>query len=179
MNAEQQNGQYGTAPDAAEGAPAPKKVRGRPFVKGQSGNPSGKPKPQPCPGPIADPEAKGVPQQLADMRHVYERPKSEDRTQGQKTCRAWLKEDRTGFMRAKTQLERACPQKPAAPSAVVQEEEPLVDAAHERLEGVIDELLKEWAEEPASIGRRVDGVWASLSSSDRETIQVIVDTAKG
>jgi hypothetical protein len=39
------------------------------------------------------------------MRHVYSRPRREDRTVGQKHCRAWLKEDLKGFMAAKTQLE--------------------------------------------------------------------------
>jgi hypothetical protein len=53
----------------------------------------------------AVPAGDGVPQQLADMRHVYERPAREDRTPGQKTCRKWLKDDLPGFMARKTGLE--------------------------------------------------------------------------
>jgi hypothetical protein len=47
----------------------------------------------------------GVPQQLADMRWVYTHPMRDDRTQGQKTCRKWLRADLTGFMARKTSLE--------------------------------------------------------------------------
>ncbi len=43
--------------------------------------------------------------QHADMRHVYNRPDSMDRTEGQKRCREWLKDDVAGFMRAKAALE--------------------------------------------------------------------------
>jgi hypothetical protein len=35
---------------------------------------------------------------LNDLRHVSTRAESADRTQGQKECREWLKEDRKGFL---------------------------------------------------------------------------------
>ena len=59
------------------------------------------PAPERAPEPL-DPD---VPQHLADMRHVYSRPKREDRTREQKHCRDWLEADPRAFMRAKSQLE--------------------------------------------------------------------------
>ena len=56
-------------------------------------------------GAGAEPAGDGAPQQLADMRWVYERPASQDRTQGHKTCRKWLKSDVKGFMAHKSRLE--------------------------------------------------------------------------
>ncbi len=50
--------------------------------------------------------------QLTDMRHVYERPPALDRTQGQRECRKWIKQDRRGFMQAKTRLEEAAAKAP-------------------------------------------------------------------
>jgi hypothetical protein len=55
----------------------------------------------------------GIPQQLADMRFVYSHPAREDRTQGHKVCRRWLKADSPGFMARKSALEaKAPPPKP-------------------------------------------------------------------
>jgi hypothetical protein len=64
------------------------------------------------------PMAAGETDQLADMRHVYTRPKSEDRTQGQRILRKWLNQDVPGFMKAKSQLEAkllASQQEPQVP----------------------------------------------------------------
>jgi hypothetical protein len=56
------------------------------------------------PAPAFAPLGPGL-QQLVDMRHVYERPASEDRTPGQKMCRKWAKENLSAFMAQKTALE--------------------------------------------------------------------------
>jgi hypothetical protein len=50
-------------------------------------------------------DEEGIPQQLADMRWVCARPASEDRTQGQKVCRKWLRTDISGFMARKSSME--------------------------------------------------------------------------
>jgi hypothetical protein len=41
------------------------------------------------------------------MRHVFSQPKEADRTQPQRECRAWLKDDRKGFMAKLADLEKA------------------------------------------------------------------------
>ncbi len=47
----------------------------------------------------------GSMQLLKDMRHAYARPPSEDRTQGQRTCRKWKRTDLPRFMSCKIRLE--------------------------------------------------------------------------
>jgi hypothetical protein len=47
-------------------------------------------------GPVGKREK--TPSLLRDMRWVYGHAEGEDRTQGQKHCRAWLKEDPKGFL---------------------------------------------------------------------------------
>jgi hypothetical protein len=69
------------------------------------------------------PEVEGVPEQLLDMRHVYGRPPAADRTQAQKVCRKWMKDDPKGFMSAKTQLEGKLLSKQEAEAAKKREEE--------------------------------------------------------
>jgi hypothetical protein len=54
------------------------------------------------------------------MRHVYTRPKSEDRTQGQRILRKWLDQDVPGFMKAKSQLEAKLLASQQAPTAAEQ-----------------------------------------------------------
>src|SRR4051794_12189825 len=68
------------------------------FRKGQSGNPGGKPKAG---------REEGVPELLRAMRWVMKRKEAQDRTQLQKECRAWLKEDHKGFMSRWADLEKA------------------------------------------------------------------------
>jgi hypothetical protein len=123
-----------------------KRVIGRPFQKGASGNPGGKPK-----AVVASDESGGaIPQQLADMRHVYSRPDSEDRTQGQRVMRGWLKDNPSVFLAAKTRLEeklleagavKAAKNETSLNSAV----EP--DAGTQRCVEMYERLLKEWGEE--------------------------------
>jgi hypothetical protein len=68
------------------------------FKKGQSGNPGGQPK---------GGREEGDLDLLRAMRHVAKRKESRDRTQLQKECRAWLKEDRKGFLSRWADLEKA------------------------------------------------------------------------
>jgi len=58
--------------------------------------------------PAAEPEIAlmtGINGKLADMQHVYNRPARDDRTEGQKKCRAWWNDDRKGFMTHMSALE--------------------------------------------------------------------------
>src|SRR6516165_7983033 len=48
---------------------------------------------------------------LEAMRHVVTHPASEDRTYEQHEYRAWLRQDRKGFMHAKARLEMAASRK--------------------------------------------------------------------
>jgi hypothetical protein len=49
------------------------------------------------------------------MMHVYSRPEQKDRTEGQKHCRAWLKDDQRGFMSRLAQLAAAQAQRKPSP----------------------------------------------------------------
>jgi hypothetical protein len=90
----------------------------------------------PCLEPIQaeEPCGVGVPQQLRDMRHVYERPASEDRTPGQRTCRRWKNENLSGFMAHKSSLEAkvlvAQSKKPEPPESG--DDEPLEEGPQSR-----------------------------------------------
>lgn len=108
---------------------------------------SGAPRPQEPPPAVPPPE--GVPQQLADMRHVAERPSREDCTPGHRTCRKWLRSDLPGFMRAKSQLEaKLVAQRPAARSAPDAAEEH--DAGTERALSICESTLAGYAKQQAA-----------------------------
>jgi hypothetical protein len=87
--------------------------RGKPFVKGDPrirqfmdrDKAAGDEQAQ---APAAEPEIAlmtGINGKLADMQHVYNRPAKDDRTEGQKKCRAWWNDDRKGFMTHMSALE--------------------------------------------------------------------------
>lgn len=84
-----------------------------------------------------------MPEQLADMRHVYLRPEKADGTPGQRACRAWMKDNISGFMAAKSKLEEGFLEYkrdqtvPALPGAAEEPDEPL-----ERLIGMVEEDLR-------------------------------------
>lgn len=78
--------------------PPPERQPKRPhlFQKGQSGNPGGRPK-----------EGRSMPKLLAAMRHVVTKIEGRDKTQLHSECRAWLHEDRKGFLSKFADLERS------------------------------------------------------------------------
>lgn len=85
-----------------------------------------------------------VPALLKAMREVMARPESKDRTQLQRECRSWLKENRSQFMAKMADLERAhlmalAKEKPADPG-----DSPTAanrDEGSERIEEQIENLL--------------------------------------
>jgi hypothetical protein len=87
----------------ARGAHNRGKRFGKPFGPGGVHPPSEEVE-EPVEDVAAEPDD-GLPDQLRDMRHVYEQPASQDRTPGQRNCRAWLKKDLSKFMVEKTALE--------------------------------------------------------------------------
>lgn len=107
------------------------------FRPGQSGNPGGKPKE----------DRDHVPDLLKAMRWVTTRPESKDRTQLQKECRAWLKEDRSRFLSRMADLEKAFA------SDATKERKGAVPAAPEtpevKSQERIRELITEWLKENA------------------------------
>jgi hypothetical protein len=117
------------------------------------------------------PEEEGVPQQLLDMRHVYERPAYHDKTHRQKTCRAWLKDDLKAFMSAKTQLEGKLLSKQEAEAAKRRDGQP--DGGKERdggtqtalaaLEKWMDNWHLEQAAEDAKLAARPDAARKSAT----------------
>lgn len=92
---------------------------------------------------------------LRDMRHVYSRPESADRTEGQRNCRQWLKDDRKAFMAKLADLEKAQAAMRAkggtdgtrGTDARPGVEAPIADAGTERAIDLCERLLKErpWA----------------------------------
>jgi len=106
--------------------PGRRRVFGRPFLPGVSGNPRGRPpKKRPAveeappaatpaavvevspDGSDADTEAEhaGPAVMLLDMQHVYRTPEGSGETEGQRNCRRWLKIDHVGFMKSLAGLE--------------------------------------------------------------------------
>ena len=85
-----------------QGAEQPSKQRkaahlvGHRWQKGQSGNPAGK--------RVGAPKAPGM---LKAMRWVVTHAETSDKNQLQRECRAWLKENRQGFMTKLADLEKA------------------------------------------------------------------------
>lgn len=87
-----------------------------------------------------------VPSLLKAMREVMLRSESKDRTQLQKECRLWLKENRTQFLGKLADMERAhlmalAKGKPAEKAD--DQPRPERDEASERVEDLIDSLLSD------------------------------------
>lgn len=82
--------------------------------------------------------------QWLDMQHVYTRPKSADRSPGQKGCRKWLETDPKGFLQAMERMgvERAKPvmeagaEAPTAPAVLDEGSERVLELA----EGMLGEF---------------------------------------
>jgi hypothetical protein len=128
-----------------------KKPRGKPFtgkddprnrqnvVLAQEAKPGAPPGANDTPDPFDE----GV-LVYADMRHVYTRPKGEDRTPAQKNCRRWLEEDPKAFLAKLADLERAVLSREGKEGG--QERGPdglLRDAGAERVEELCLSLLEE------------------------------------
>jgi hypothetical protein len=113
-----------------------KKPRGRPFT-GRD-DPRNRVPAVPVAKPPAVPFEPGV-TLYRDMVHAYTRPRAEDVTQGQKACRQWKQKDLRAFMAKLADLEKT--QKPPEPPT----EEYLQDAGSDRVESLIDELLRKAA----------------------------------
>ena len=92
MDDEQLNGQR----SSSEGAVKP---RGRPFLKGKSGNPTGKAK-------IEEPDSKGGIVTAARMRKVLAQPKVMDCSPTERELRKWLDKDVKGYLQAADDRER-------------------------------------------------------------------------
>jgi polyhydroxyalkanoate synthesis regulator phasin len=157
---------------------------GRPFVKNDPRIPAvrdrmmGTSESPPEPDGVGEKTAdEGVPQQLADMRWVYARPAQDDRTQGHKTCRRWMKADIKGFMAAKSQLEAKllARRPPSKDDESGDREEPpaVVDKGSERARELLDRLLDDFhaeqAEEDAKLAARPDA--AQIGATLQNTLK--------
>jgi hypothetical protein len=112
-----------------------------------------------------------------DMLHVRTRPKSEDRTEGQRDCRKWKTKDLKGFMAKFADLEKVVlSQAKSVPGGRLPTEEILKDEGAERVDALIEQLLTE-ANIYTKVGTRVADAWGSLSAEARQTILAIVDAA--
>jgi hypothetical protein len=106
------------------------------FKKGQSGNPGGQPK---------GGREEGDLDLLRAMRHVAKRRESRDRTPLQKECRAWLKEDRKGFMMRWADLEKAHVAKAGSTAAKAKPPaEPEEDLKEEEVLKLIGKLIDDF-----------------------------------
>jgi hypothetical protein len=77
-------------------------------------------------------------------KHVFSRPKEADRTQPQRECRAWLKDDRKGFLSRLAELEKAALAKPGKEGDERGPDGLLPDRATEEvINPLIDSLLGE------------------------------------
>jgi hypothetical protein len=138
-----------------EGKPAKRgRGLGRPFVKGDIRIPAvrkrleenGEPQMEPKDRKLQDDDCladAGVPQQLRDMRHVYERPASEDRTPGQRACRAWLRKDIRGFMANKSTLEERLQARDPTGKGTGTNRDGESDQRPERVQSLIDRLIND------------------------------------
>jgi hypothetical protein len=127
----------------------------------------------PEPAPVDE----GVPPQLADMRWVYERPASQDKTQGHKTCRKWLNADPKGFMGHKSNLEARVVALKAGPKEKAPQPEEDVDEGTERALKLCRDYLRrledEAAEEDAKFAARPDA--AAIGYSLQQQLQGALD----
>jgi hypothetical protein len=97
---------------------------------------------------------------LGDMRHVYCRPKEEDRTLGQAKCRDWYKRDAKGFLRWMAELEKV------RPDETRKQEPPVTDPGTERAEALIARLLDEWELEVAKQDAAFDAKFAAQPGAE-------------
>ena len=104
------------------------------FQPGQSGNPSGRKKKDVAPLPPGDDD------DLAAMRWVVRN--KEDRTEAHRTYRAWLEEDRPGFMRALTALARV-ERKPADETPQEKQEAEAVEE-DEATDRILELIAEAW-----------------------------------
>ena len=88
---------------------------------------------------------------LADMHHVWTRSKQNDRTPGQKECRAWLKEDRKGFLTKYADLSA----KVAVAAAAAAGTDPCTGEGGLDLEALCTELIDEALAKVAEDKRRL------------------------
>jgi hypothetical protein len=123
-------------------------------------------------------QASLVPALLRAMRTVTTRPESKDRSQLEKECREWLRSDRKGFLTKLADLEKAAlaARSKTAPEPQPLKKEVMLDKGGQRVEELIMRLLEQ-AGESAKVGSRVSDAWACLSSSDKQAILDILDSA--
>lgn len=138
------------------GSPARKagseRLKGKPFQKGQSGNPGGQFK--------SGARRRKPSNLLRDMQLVYNQPEGKDRTAGQKALRKLFNDSPKTFLTQMSQLERAFSPsaegsaKPAPPASP----EP-TDLGAERCIELCERLLDQWGAEslkennlPGSLG---------------------------
>lgn len=97
------------------------------------------------PEEIKDEEPDGGPGTLyEDMQHVRRKKAIHDKTQGQRDCRAWKAKDIRGFMMKFADLEKAAEEQKAPEPSVVPTGVPeKKDEGSERVEELIERLLKE------------------------------------
>jgi hypothetical protein len=81
----------------------------------------------------------GWKEQLADMRWVYSHPMSQDKTQGHRICRQWLRDKKAEFMSYKSRLE----EKVLVIAGEEKEEEE--KQKEENRNPLLDELMDEWS----------------------------------
>lgn len=79
-----------------------------------------------------------------DMLHVRRRPKSEDRTEGQRDCRRWKRDDLRGFLMKFADLEKAHLQarKGSGEQKNSPEPEETVDEGTEQARAIIRSILR-------------------------------------
>jgi hypothetical protein len=112
------------------------------------------------------------------MRHVFSQPKEADRTQPQRECRAWLKDDRKGFLSKMADLEKAALARPPSRKDEPGGEEspPAEDAGTARALALCDQQLAQAgarrAEENAELAARpgAAALGASLQRQLREAL---------
>lgn len=90
-----------------------------------------------------------MPEQLADMRHVYTRPERADGTTGQRACRSWMKDNISSFMATKSKLEEAFLEYKRDQTVPALPPEEAVDEPLEKLIAMVEEDLrtKPWEKE--------------------------------
>jgi hypothetical protein len=162
---------------------AKKRPRGKPFT-GRDDPRNGRPSPGP-PGDriaaVADPAAEAT--LYEDMLHVRRKPRSEDRTEGQRDCRRWKKADLKGFLTKFADLEKAALGGKLPGQAKPGAEPYLEDAGSDRVEALIDELLRK-ANDATTAGRIAKLVAAcqlalpQLSGEAVEAVQAAVANAE-
>jgi hypothetical protein len=124
---------------------APKKPRGRPFTG--ANDPRNGHLVQAARAAAAAQEEPAGQKDVSlyeTMRHVFNKPKEADRTQPQRECRAWLKDDRKGFLSKMADLEKAAlaraePQGKSFPGNDLPAEDPGTDRALELIERLLNE----------------------------------------